>query len=57
MNLLISSVTEVIVMLIGLIAFYYAFKNYFSESIIPSAIAGKPWVNRLIHKSCEALKT
>lgn len=50
MNLLISSVTEVIVMLIGLIAFYYAFKNYFSDSEFYVFSASQLlWINLLTH--------
>ncbi|WP_331696774.1 cation-transporting P-type ATPase [Mycoplasmopsis agalactiae] len=50
MNLLISSVTEVIVMLIGLIAFYYAFKQYFSDNEFYVFSASQLlWINLLTH--------
>ncbi|WP_029513632.1 cation-translocating P-type ATPase [Mycoplasmopsis primatum] len=50
MNLLVSSVTEVFVMLIGLIAFYFAFKSYFTNSEFYVFSASQLlWINLLTH--------
>ncbi|MBZ4195112.1 cation-transporting P-type ATPase [Mycoplasma sp. 1331] len=50
MNLLITSVAEVFVMLIGLIAFYYAFKNYFDpHDFYVFSASQLLWINLLTH--------
>ncbi|MGY5139473.1 cation-translocating P-type ATPase [Mycoplasmopsis gallinarum] len=49
LNLLVSSLTEILVMLIGMVAFFFAYKNHFNTEFYIFGASQLLWINLLTH--------